>query len=44
MEMKDKTYPECLREDYLKSWHEMFKKFKKPVIAAVNGYAVCDNA
>lgn len=38
-EMKDKTFVECYEGDFLKHWTEMIG-FKKPIIAAVSGYAV----
>ena len=38
-EMKDKTYAQCVNEGFLKSW-DVVSQIRKPVIAAVNGYAV----
>ena len=37
--MKDKTYHEVVGEKYIASWQDM-TKIQKPLIAAVNGYAV----
>jgi hypothetical protein len=38
-EMKDKTLAESYKENYLASWAKI-TDFTKPVIGAVNGYAV----
>ena len=37
--MKDKTYHEVVSEKYIASWQDLTKT-AKPIIAAVNGYAV----
>ena len=37
--MKDKTYSEVVQEQFITAWQDM-TKVKKPIIAAVNGYAV----
>jgi hypothetical protein len=37
--MKDKTYSEVVGEQFITAWQDM-TKIKKPIIAAVNGYAV----
>lgn len=39
-EMAPKEFAECYKENYLEPWTSMFRSFKKPVIAAVNGFAV----
>jgi len=38
-EMKDKTYAQCVNEGFLKSW-DVVSQIRKPIIAAVNGYAL----
>ena len=38
-EMKDKEFIDLLKDDFIKPW-ERLSKFKKPVIAAVFGYAL----
>lgn len=38
-EMANKTYAECLSENFLAHWNRVTQT-QKPVIAAVNGYAV----
>lgn len=38
-EMKDNTYAHCQSGNFLDHWNRLSKTFK-PVIAAVNGYAV----
>ena len=38
-EMRNKTCAECIREDFLASWSDI-TNIKKPILAAVNGYAV----
>lgn len=38
-EMLNNTYSECVRENFLDGWARV-SKTSKPVIAAVNGYAV----
>jgi enoyl-CoA hydratase/carnithine racemase len=37
--MKDKTYSEVVSEKFIASWQDITKS-QKPIIAAVNGYAV----
>lgn len=37
--MKDKTYSEVVTQRFIESWQNL-TKLRKPVIAAVNGYAV----
>lgn len=37
--MKDKQYHDVVKERFIVSWQE-FTKLQKPIIAAVNGYAV----
>jgi enoyl-CoA hydratase len=37
--MKDKTYHEVVGEKFITSWQDL-TKIQKPIIAAVNGYAV----
>ncbi len=39
-EMAPKTFSECYSSDFLSNWPEIFSSFRKPVIAAVNGFAV----
>jgi enoyl-CoA hydratase/carnithine racemase len=39
--MKDKTYHEVVSEKFIASWQDLIKT-AKPIIAAVNGYAVPD--
>lgn len=41
-EMAPKTFDQCIQENYLSNWAHMFQAFRKPVIAAVNGFAVGD--
>ncbi|EFN73306.1 Probable enoyl-CoA hydratase, mitochondrial [Camponotus floridanus] len=38
-EMKDKSFAENLKSNFIDSWHDVSKS-KKPLIAAVNGYAL----
>lgn len=38
-EMSSRTYPDTYKTDMLAQWHDL-TKIKKPVIAAVNGYAL----
>jgi len=38
-EMKDKEFAEVYKQDFLSHWTQM-TKFRKPIIAAVSGYAV----
>lgn len=38
-EMKDNTYSKCITSNFLNNWSRVATT-KKPVIAAVNGYAV----
>jgi enoyl-CoA hydratase/carnithine racemase len=37
--MKDKEFAEVYKEDFLSHWTQM-TKFRKPIVAAVSGYAV----
>ena len=37
--MKDKEYHEVVSEKFIASWQDL-TKVQKPIIAAVNGYAV----
>lgn len=37
--MKDKTFAESYKADFLGSWQKI-TQFTKPVVGAVNGYAV----
>lgn len=37
--MKDKEFAEVYKQDFLSHWTQM-TKFRKPIIAAVSGYAV----
>ena len=37
--MKDKLYHEVVQERFISSWQDL-TKIQKPIIAAVNGYAV----
>lgn len=37
--MKDKTFAESYKADFLGSWQKI-TEFTKPVVGAVNGYAV----
>jgi len=39
--MKDKTYHEVVSEKFIASWQDLTKTVK-PIIAAVNGYAVAN--
>jgi enoyl-CoA hydratase len=39
-EMKDLTFASTYGEDFIEQWSELATKFKKPLIAAVNGYAL----
>jgi enoyl-CoA hydratase len=39
-EMKDKSFSEAYSADYIEQWTEMTAQVKKPVIAAVNGFAL----
>lgn len=41
--MKDKSFAENLKDNFIDSWHNISKS-KKPLIAAVNGYAVSSAA
>lgn len=38
-EMKDKEFAEVYKSDFLAHWTEV-TKFRKPIVAAVSGYAV----
>lgn len=42
-EMVNTTYAECIRDDFLNGWTRVAQT-SKPVIAAVNGYAVSVNS
>lgn len=37
--MKDNTYANCVKNNFLNNWNTV-AELKKPIIAAVNGYAV----
>lgn len=37
--MKDNTYADCVKSNFLNNWNTV-AELKKPIIAAVNGYAV----
>ncbi|KAF2761479.1 enoyl-CoA hydratase mitochondrial precursor [Pseudovirgaria hyperparasitica] len=39
-EMKDKTFSDAYGDDFIELWSEMASAIKKPVISAVNGYAL----
>ncbi|KAF2084995.1 ClpP/crotonase [Saccharata proteae CBS 121410] len=39
-EMKDKTFADAYANDFIELWSDMATRIKKPVIAAVNGYAL----
>ncbi len=39
-EMKDKTYPETYLEDFITKGWEQVSKFRKPIIAGVQGFAL----
>ena len=39
-EMAPKDFSSCYNQDFLANWHRMFREFRKPIIAAVNGFAV----
>ncbi|KAL1746574.1 ClpP/crotonase-like domain-containing protein [Schizophyllum fasciatum] len=39
-EMKDKTFADAYKSDYLKNWQSALQAIRKPVIAAVSGYAL----
>lgn len=39
-EMSSLSFSACYKDDFLASWRTLFSSMKKPVIAAVNGYAV----
>lgn len=39
-EMSGLSFSTCYKNDFLASWRSLFSSMKKPVIAAVNGYAV----
>ena len=39
-EMKDKTFSDAYSEDFIESWSLQAMQVKKPVISAVNGYAL----
>jgi len=41
--MKDKSYADNLKNNFIDSWHNVSES-KKPLIAAVNGYAVSSAA
>lgn len=38
-EMADKGLAECIQANFLSNW-DLIRRFRKPLIAAVNGYAV----
>ncbi|KLO06689.1 enoyl-CoA hydratase [Schizopora paradoxa] len=38
-EMKDKTYDEVFRTNFIESWHRLYT-FRKPTIAAISGFAL----
>ncbi|KAJ1496328.1 enoyl-CoA hydratase mitochondrial precursor [Baffinella frigidus] len=38
-EMKDKSFMECFKQDFISNWGDIAKS-RKPVIAAVNGFAL----
>lgn len=37
--MKDNTYADCVNRNFLSNWNTV-AELRKPIIAAVNGYAV----
>lgn len=37
--MKDNTYADCVNRNFLSDWNTV-AELRKPIIAAVNGYAV----
>ena len=37
--MKDNTYADCVNRNFLSNWNAV-AELRKPIIAAVNGYAV----
>lgn len=37
--MKDNTYADCVTKNFLNNWNAV-AELRKPIIAAVNGYAV----
>lgn len=39
-EMKDKTFSEAYSDDFIESWSLQTAQIKKPIISAVNGYAL----
>ena len=39
-EMKDKTFSEAYGEDFIESWSEQVSQIQKPIISAVNGFAL----
>jgi enoyl-CoA hydratase len=39
-EMANRTFSDNYKENFLADWNLIFKTFPKPIIAAVNGYAV----
>lgn len=38
--MKDKSFGDVYGKDFIENWSDL-TRVKKPIIAAVNGYAVC---
>lgn len=38
--MAERTFPQNYRENYLANWERAFAAVQKPIIAAVNGYAL----
>ncbi|KAB2569932.1 putative enoyl- hydratase protein [Lasiodiplodia theobromae] len=39
-EMKDKSFADAYGRDFIENWSDMTSQIKKPVISAVNGYAL----
>ncbi|EOD49123.1 putative enoyl- hydratase protein [Neofusicoccum parvum UCRNP2] len=39
-EMKDKTFADAYGRDFIENWSDLTTQIKKPVISAVNGYAL----
>lgn len=38
--MASKMLADCISENFLAEWAQMFARLRKPIIAAVNGFAV----
>lgn len=38
--MAEKSFPQVYQENFLANWDSAFKALRKPIIAAVNGYAL----